>query len=147
MSSQGNAAKHRLDEKDYKLLELLRRDGRASYARLAEELGVSESAVRKRIARLRKLGIIKRFTLDYDVPDEVVALILVKTQPPIQVPEVSQKIVGHPRVDRVYEVTGEYDIVVVARARSTKDINEIIDYIRGIPGVAGTYTMIVLRTY
>ena len=122
----------RLDEKDYKLLELLRRDARAPYSRLAEELGISESAVRKRIARLKKLGVIKRFTLEYDVPDEVIALVLVRTQPPVQVPEVSRKIIEHSHVDRVYEVTGEYDIVVIARARSTKDINNIIDYIRSI---------------
>lgn len=137
----------RLDEKDYRLLELLRRDARAPYSRLAEELGISESAVRKRIARLRKLGVIKRFTLEYDLPDEVIALVLVRTQPPIQAPEVSRKIMEHSHVDRVYEVTGEYDIVVIARARSTKDINEIIDYIRSIKGVVGTYTMIVLRSY
>ncbi len=137
----------RLDDKDYKLLELLRRNAREPYSSLARELGLSESAVRKRIARLIKLGVIKRFTIDYDAPGELTAIILVKTQPPVQTYEVSKRILEHERVDRVYEVTGEYDIVVVARARLIKDINEIIDFIRGIRGVAGTYTMIVLRSY
>ncbi len=136
-----------LDRKDYKLLELLRRNARASYATLAKSLGLSESAVRKRIAKLTRLGVIKRFTIDYEVPGEIMALILVKTQPPIQTPEVSKKILENHMVDRVYEVTGEYDIVAVARARDASEINSIIEYIRSIPGVMSTYTMIVLRSY
>ncbi len=136
-----------LDERDYKLLELLRRDGRASYAKLARELGVTESAVRKRIARLKRLGVIRRFTLEYQAPGEVMAVILVKVQPPVQTPEISRRIMENTMVDRVYEVTGEYDIVVMARARSTDDLNNIIEYIRGIQGVTSTYTMIVLRSY
>lgn len=136
-----------LDRKDYKLLELLGRNARASYATLARSLGLSESAVRKRITKLTKLGVIKRFTIDYEVPGEIMALILVKTQPPIQTPEVSRKILENQMVDRVYEVTGEYDIVAVARARDASEINSIIEYIRSIPGVMSTYTMIVLRSY
>ena len=137
----------RLDERDYKLLELLRRDGRAPYASLARELGLTESAVRKRISRLKRLGVIRRFTIEYQAPGEVAALILVKVQPPINSREVSRRIMGNSMVDRVYEVTGEYDIVVMARARSTDDLNNIIDYIRSIEGVTSTYTMIVLRSY
>ena len=136
-----------IDEKDYKLLELLRRDARAPYSRLAAELKMSESAVRKRIAKLRRLGVIKRFTIEYDLPGEVIALVLVKTQPPTNLPEISKRIMEYPHVDKVFEVTGEYDIVVFARARSTRDINNIIDYIRSIRGVMSTYTMIVLRSY
>jgi DNA-binding Lrp family transcriptional regulator len=137
----------RIDEKDYKLIELLKRDARMPYSQLAAELGISESAVRKRIAKLKRLGVIRRFTIDYELPGEVIALILVKTQPPTETPKVSRRILAYPHVEKVFEVTGEYDIVVIARARSPRDINSIIDYIRSIEGVAGTYTMIVLRNY
>jgi len=50
-------------------------------------------------------------------------------------------------VDYVYEVTGEYDIIVVARASGVDMINKFIDEIRSIPGVVSTYTMVVLRTW
>lgn len=141
------AGQAKIDDKDYRLIELLKRNARMSYSQLAAELGISESAVRKRIAKLRRLGVIRRFTIDYELPGEIIALILVKTQPPTEMPEVSRKIMAYPHVDKVFEVTGEYDIVVIARARSAKDINDIIDYIRGIRGVVSTYTMIVLRSY
>ncbi|GAB6148771.1 HTH-type transcriptional regulator LysM [Stetteria hydrogenophila] len=141
------ARRQGLDERDYKLLELLRRNARASYASLARSLGLTESAVRKRIARLVKLGVIRRFTIDYEVEGEISALILVKTSPPSKTPDVAAAILENQAVERVYEVTGEYDIVAVARARGAQEVNAIIDYIRSIPGVASTYTMIVLRAH
>ena len=137
----------RLDDKDYKLIELLRRDSRTPISKLASELGLSESAVRKRLQKLISMGVIKRFTLEYEIEGEIKAIILVKTQPPTPVPNVSKRILENPSVEAVMEVTGEYDIVAIVKARDVKAVNEIIDYIRGIEGVAGTYTMIVLRSY
>jgi len=138
---------HGIDDKDYILLGLLKRNSRIPYSRIAEELGITESAVRKRLKRLIERGIIKRFTIDYSIPGELGALILVKTRSPKPVPEVSKVISSHHLVDKVVEVTGEYDIVAIARASSVSEINRLIDFIRGIDGVSETYTMIVLRSY
>jgi len=136
-----------LDETDLRMLELLRENARMSYARLAQELGLSESAIRKRMTKLLKLGVIKKFTIIYDTGSEVRAFILVRTQPPVSVPDVSKKILELKHVEAVYEVTGDYDILAVVRGESINDVNESIDYIRGIPGVAGTNSMIVLRQW
>jgi Lrp/AsnC family transcriptional regulator of lysine biosynthesis len=126
---------------------LLKENARMSYSRLAQALEISESAVRKRIAKLVKAGVIKRFTIEYELPNEVKALVLVKTQPPVPVPEVSKNIKRLEGAEIVYEVTGEYDIVVVMRSQGINSINRFIDEIRSIPGVVGTYTMIILRTW
>ncbi len=136
-----------LDEIDMRLLQLLRDNARMSYSRLAQELGLSESAVRKRLAKLIKMGVIKKFTIIYDTGNEIRAFILVRTQPPVSVPEVSEKILQMKHVEAVYEVTGDYDILVVVRGEAIKDVNESIDYIRSIPGVAATNSMIVLRQW
>ena len=55
-----------LDETDRRLLRLLLEDGRASYADLADAVGLSPPAVSDRIDRLRELGVIERFTVDID---------------------------------------------------------------------------------
>lgn len=136
-----------LDEVDLKLLRLLKENARTPYSKLAKELGISESAVRKRISRLIKTGIIKKMTIEYELENEVKAIILVKTQPPIPVPEVSKNILKIPGVEAVYELTGEYDILAIIRASGVEMINKFIDEIRTIPGVISTYTMIVLRTW
>ena len=136
-----------LDETDYKLLRLLRENARMSYSRLAQELGLSESAVRKRLSKLIKMGVIKKFTIIYDTGNEIRAFILVRTQPPVSVPEVSEKMLKLEHVEAVYEVTGDYDILVVVRGETIEDVNKTIDYIRAIPGVAATNSMIVLRQW
>jgi Lrp/AsnC family transcriptional regulator of lysine biosynthesis len=136
-----------IDDLDLKLLQLLKENARMSYSKLARELGISESAVRKRISKLLKSKVIKKITIEYELENEVKAIILVKTQPPTPVPEVSKNIMKIPGIDIVYEVTGEYDIIVVARATGVDMINKFIDEIRSIPGVVSTYTMIVLRTW
>ncbi|KSW11857.1 AsnC family transcriptional regulator [Pyrodictium occultum] len=136
-----------IDEIDMKLLRLLRDNARMSYVRLAQELGLSESAVRKRITKLIKTGVIKKFTIVYDTGSEIRAFILVRTQPPVSVPEVSKKILSLDLVEAVYEVTGDYDILVMVRGEKIDDVNKCIDYIRSIPGVSGTNSMIVLRQW
>ncbi|MCD6323884.1 MAG: Lrp/AsnC family transcriptional regulator [Desulfurococcales archaeon] len=137
----------KVDDIDLKLLTLLKSNSRMSYARLADELGLSESAVRKRIGRLRKLGIIKRFTIDYTLPHEVRAIILVKTTPPTPVPEVARKVAEIDGVDVAYEVTGEIDIVAVATKSDISGINDIIDQIRNVEGVVSSNTMIILNDW
>ncbi|MEM1541628.1 MAG: HTH-type transcriptional regulator LysM [Ignisphaera sp.] len=136
-----------IDDIDLKLLQLLKENARTSYSKLARELGISEGAVRKRISKLVKNGVIKKMTIEYELENEVKAVILVKTQPPTPVPDVSKNIRRIVGVDLVYEVTGEYDIIVIARATGVDTINRFIDEIRSIPGVVSTYTMIVLRTW
>jgi Lrp/AsnC family transcriptional regulator of lysine biosynthesis len=137
----------RLDLKDYRLIDILRKDGRAPYSRIAEQLGLSEAAVRKRIRKLVEKGVIVRFTIDYKIPGESTAIIFVKTTPPTPTPLIAQRILELELVDRVYEVTGDYDIMAIVKASSVDDINSVIDYIRGLEGVTGTHTIVSLRIH
>ena len=136
-----------LDSKDQTLLQLLSENSRMPYSRLAEELGLSEAAVRKRIQKLIKLGIIRKFTLEYSTGSEVEALILTKVSPPKPVPEVAKQVKMITDVVKVYEIAGIYDIVAYVRSTSIAGINRVIDKIRAIKGVAETNTMMILRTW
>ncbi|MEM0014896.1 MAG: HTH-type transcriptional regulator LysM [Zestosphaera sp.] len=136
-----------LDETDLKILSVLRMNSRTSYAEMAKELGLSESAIRKRIRRLTRLGVIRRFTIDYSISSEVRALILVKTQPPTPVPEVARNLMKVTCTDRVYEVTGEYDIVVASITTDIPSLNKCIDEIRSAKGVTSTNSMVVLKMW
>ncbi|MEB3755279.1 MAG: Lrp/AsnC family transcriptional regulator [Desulfurococcales archaeon] len=136
-----------LDEKDYRLIDILRKDGRAPYNRIAKELGLSEAAVRKRIRKLVEKGVILRFTIDYKIPGESIAIVFVKTSPPTPTSVIAARILGLDLVDRVYEVTGDYDIAAIVKASSIDDINRVIDYVRSLDGVTGTHTIVVLRIH
>lgn len=55
-----------LDEKDRRIIEVLKNNARTSYTEIAKILGLSDVAVLKRIRRLEQLGIIKRYTIVLD---------------------------------------------------------------------------------
>jgi len=136
-----------LDKTDLAIIEILRKNARTPYTEIAKTLRLSEAAIRKRIDKLIRLGVIKRFTIDVTLESEIKAIILVKVNPPTPVSEVSKKIIKFNGVDVVYEITGDYDLAVIVHSKNVLEINKYIDMIRDIKGVAGTNTMVVLKAW
>lgn len=136
-----------LDEIDLKILSILKEDGRAPFTKIANELGLSEAAVRKRVERLKSEGIIKKFTIDVDVGESIQALIMVTVSPSYPNPAVAQAIKKIEGIEKVFEVAGEVDVIAIASGKSIQEINKHIDDIRRIEGVAKTSSMIVLRSW
>ncbi len=137
--------KYYVDETDKKILEMLKRNARTPYTYIAKELNLSEAAIRKRINRLIRYRIIRRFTIEYSLENEIRAVVLIKVLPQHSTPDISAKIARLHGVDHVYEITGDYDILVVLRGDSITALNNIVDEIRSIRGVGDTNTMIVLN--
>lgn len=136
-----------IDEIDAKLLSLLKQNSRATLGEIATQLDISKTAVKKRLERLVQQGVIKRFTIEYSLTDEVKVLILVKVMPGHNVPEVAEKIYNMKMAESIYEVTGDYDIAVIARLPNINMVNDLIDRIRSVEGVATTNTHIVLKSW
>ncbi len=138
---------HSIDDSDLKILEILKKNARTPYTLIAKELKVSEAAVRKRIEKLVRQGIIKRFTIEYELENEIRAVVMVQSTPQIPTSEISKKIAKIQGVEVVYETTGDYDILVIVRGTNITSINRTIDEIRSIQGVVGTNSTIILRTW
>jgi len=134
-----------LDELDRRIIELMRRDARRSYQSIGRELGVSEGTVRKRVKRLIKSGVIKRFTIEVERPQQVQAISMVSVDPSVPTPTVAEKLARLRGVERVYEVTGQYDALVIITLNSMTELNRCIEEIRMIQGVRDTNTAMVLR--
>lgn len=136
-----------IDEVDAKLLSILKQNSRATLGEIATQLGISKTAVKKRLEKLVQQGVIKKFTVEYSLTDEVKVLILVKVMPGHNVPEVAEKIYNMKMAESIYEVTGDYDIAVIARLPNINMVNDLIDKIRSVQGVATTNTHIVLKSW
>jgi Transcriptional regulators len=134
-----------MDEIDLKLLELLKDDGRASYIDLGKQLNLSEAAVRRRVKKLVDDGVIKKFTIEIKERERAMALTLLSTSPNIPTYEVASNISKIKGVEKVYEITGQYDIAVLISAPSIAEVNKVIDEIRKANGVINTNTVIILR--
>ena len=134
-----------MDDRDEKILELLKDDGRASYMDIGKRVGLSEGAVRKRIKAMVESGTISKFTVQLGFTKGAKALTLVSVNPRLPTSVVSENLKKIPGVEIVYEVTGQYDIAAVISTFNVADVNQCVEEIRTVKGVSNTNTMIVLR--
>ena len=134
------------DEIDEKILDLLEENSRMTYVEIGNLVGLSEGAVRNRIQSLVNDNVIKRFTIEKSIKMGVRALTMIAVEPGVPTFEVSKKVHDLDGVEQIYEVTGEYDIVMVSHGSNIESINKVIEDIRKINGVEKTNTIIVLRT-
>jgi DNA-binding Lrp family transcriptional regulator len=134
------------DEIDERILRLLEENSRMTYVEIGRTVGLSEGAVRNRVQALVSEGVIKRFTIERSSTHGVRALTMIAVNPGRPTYEVSKLVNQLAGVERIYEVTGEYDIVMVSSGSSIEGINKVIEDVRKIEGVEKTNTIIVLRT-
>lgn len=73
------------------------------------------------------------------------AVVLVSMDSGHDTASASEEMARMPGARTVYEITGQYDILVVLEAESIPAINDAIDGLRRMSGVADTNTTIILR--
>lgn len=134
------------DEIDEKILRILQVDARRAFVDIATEIGLSESAVRRRVKNLVDRAIIKRFTIELGASDKTSAITLISVASSADTSAVSTRLMELNGVKVVYEITGQYDIAAIIAAPAIVDINRCIDDIRKIDGVSDTDTVIILKT-
>jgi len=135
-----------VDKIDERIIGLLKENSRMTYVDIGNGVGLSEGAVRNRVQSLVSSGVIRRFTVEVTPSMRVRALVMISVSPNIPTLKISEKVEKLPGMERIYEVTGEYDIVSVVSSASIEGINQCIEDIRKIDGVVKTNTVIVLRT-
>jgi DNA-binding Lrp family transcriptional regulator len=135
-----------VDETDEKIIHILQADSRKAFVEIANEIGLSESAVRRRVKNLVDRMIIKRFTIELGANDKTSAITLISVASTADTSAVSNQLMNLNGVKVVYEITGQYDIAAIISAPAIVDINKCIDDIRKIEGVSDTDTVIILKT-
>jgi Lrp/AsnC family transcriptional regulator, regulator for asnA, asnC and gidA len=135
-----------LDETDENIIRILQADSRRAFVDIANDIGLSESAVRRRVKNLVDRNIIKRFTIELGISDKTSAITLISVASTADTSDVSDQLMKLKGVKVVYEITGQYDIAAIITAPAIPDINKSIDDIRKIDGVSDTDTVIILKT-
>ena len=134
------------DKTDEKILEFLQKDSRESFVEIGKKLKMSESAVRRRVKNMVDNGTNEKFTVQVGEANSTSAIVLISVDSSVDTAKVSTKLTKLSDVKTVYEITGQYDISVIARAQNITEINKCIDDLRKIPGVIDTNTVIILKT-
>jgi DNA-binding Lrp family transcriptional regulator len=130
-----------MDKKNEKILELLKKDGRASYTQIAQELDVSEGTVRNRVQKMKENEVIERFTVETSgLGSEAVVMVKLETGRDIE-----NVLAEFPKGIEIKEVAGEYDLILEIERESNPEINSVLDEVRSIEGVDSTETFMVLN--
>ena len=137
-----------LDATDRDLLAALLEDARISQRGLAKRVGVAQGTITNRLRRLEEMGIIKGYTVLLDAESigwtmTVITGLIIQKGSMI---DVQQQIAADPRVFAVYDVTGDYDSMVLARVRGRKDLDDLTKTVFTLQGVQRSFTQVVLNT-
>jgi len=133
-----------LDDKDRKILDLLRRDARLPLKALAAKVGLARSSLRDRLARLEADGTIRGYHADIAASAAGVSAYLfirLKRTPAL---DLIAALRAMPEVRACASLTGDVDLLVELAAPSTDHINAVRDRISGHDAVADLTTSIVL---
>lgn len=137
-----------LDEIDKKIIKVLEDDARTSLRKISELVKVSLGTVSNRVKKMEENGVIKGYSVILD-PDQIGWELNVVIGLRIQkgrLIEIQEKIAKDSRVHGVYDVTGDFDSMVIARAKNRKDLDDLSKNVLSIDGVERSITHLVLNT-
>ncbi|MDQ1485692.1 MAG: Lrp/AsnC family transcriptional regulator, regulator for asnA, asnC and gidA [Actinomycetota bacterium] len=135
-----------LDDVSKSIIEQLQEDGRRSYAMIAHAVGLSEAAVRQRVQRLLKSGVIQIVAvtdpLQLGFPRQ--AMIGIRAEGDIEA--VADELEKLPEVDYVVITAGSFDLLVETVCEDDDHLLELLNTrIRAIPTVRSTETFVYLK--
>ena len=135
-----------LDPPNRAIIEALQRDGRQPYGSIAQAVGLSEAAVRRRVQRLREAGIMQivAVTDPLQLGFTRQAMIGISVEGDVRV--VAEKLSALPEVDYVVMCAGSFDLLAEVVCEDDERLLEVLnDSVRSIPGVRATETFLYLK--
>lgn len=136
-----------MDDLDQRIVAVLLRDGRATYAEIGNEVGLSAPAIKRRVDRLRASGAIRGFTALVDPAAlgwTTEAYVEVYCRGTVSPEELRQGLQRVPEVVGACTVTGSADALVHMLAADVRQLEQAMERIRDEPGVDHTKSVIVL---
>ena len=137
-----------ISDKDSELLTQLSKNGKASQRELAKETGVALGTVNAHIKKLEKNKIIRGYLADID-PEKVGFNLTANINLRIKkgtLMDVQASIANHSRVFGVYDVTGEWDSLILARFKNREEMDNFIKTTLSQEHIERTSTSLVLNT-
>lgn len=136
-----------LDEFDREIIRLLQQDGRMPFLTIANQLGLAEGTVRRRVAKLLDESLLKIVGIanPFKVGLQTVAIVGLKVDRG-KIEPIARKLAALTEVRYVALSTGNYDLVIeVVVASNDELLTFLVDTLREIAGINNTGTSVVLK--
>lgn len=135
------------DELDRKIVQALNRSARKSYREIAKEVGTSVTSVIHRIKKFEENGAIKGYipVVDQEYFGLSLTAIIALRISRGKLLDLQQKIAEDSRIVAVYDVTGDWDSVIIGYFHDRHDLNDFIKNLLVLENVDRSVTHIVLN--
>jgi len=136
-----------IDDLGRKIIRVLNEDARKSYREMAKQLGISVTAVINRIKKFEDMGVIKGYIPVVNREHfgiKLTALIALRLRQG-NLLEIQKQIAKDDRIVGVYDITGEWDSLIIGYFKDRKDLNDFIKSLLLKNSVDRSITHIVLN--
>lgn len=139
-----------LDQIDFKILNMVRADGRISLTAMSRKLGLSKSAVKYRLDRLIELRVVRSFfaLVDAGVYGIKLSVVFDLTVEPKIIQDVAVRLSALNEVIRVYELTNSPELHVHALFTDNEQLEQFIrNKLYTIGGIRAIKTGMIMKRY
>ena len=137
----------KIDELDLRILSLLQEDCRLSFNKIANKLGVSVGTAFNHVKSLEKIGVLKGYTavLDSSKLGYSLTVIIMIQAEGTYLTDVENEIAKTSNVVALYDITGDYDAVAIAKFKDRASLNIFIKNLLSLPHLKRTLTNVALN--
>ncbi len=136
-----------IEDIDLRILSLLQEDCRLSFNKIAKKLGISVGTAFNHVKNLEKKGIIEGYTLMLDSSKlgyGLTVIVMIQAEGSF-LTDVENEISKSANTLAVYDITGDYDAVAIAKFKDRASLNAFIKNLLALPHIKRTVTHIVLN--
>jgi len=138
-----------VDDVDRRIVALLRENARRSYQDIGRVVHLTAPAVKRRVDRLERDGVILGYTAIIDPPVfgwHAEAFVDLYCEGKVSGEAIKRAVRSEPRVVSAHTVAGEASALLHVMAQDTKDLEQVLERIRATDGITRTVTEVVLST-
>ncbi len=127
----------KIDLIDLKILEELKRNSRISFNDISKKIDKTEATVRRRVKKLLDEGIIKRFTVEYNIDTKQKISATVKIIPDFkEVKRILRELSEVDEITNIWRLSGDCGLLLKVDIPSIEEFNPLIeDKISQIQGI------------
>lgn len=134
-----------MDTTDYKIIEILQKEGRISMKDLGKIVGLTSPAVSERVKRLEEAGVIQGYKaiINPNALGRVIKAFINISLPNNKYKEFIQSAHKDPRIVECHHITGDDCLVLKVIVKNMYELENVIDSIKE---VGSTKTNVILST-
>ena len=129
-----------MDSIDLKILEELKSDGRKSFNDIAQVVGKTEATVRRRVRALEDDGVIRKYTIEYNIDSKPKTRATVKIEPDFkEIKSIMKELIQIEEITDIWRLSGDCGLFIKVEIPSIEQFNPLIE--EKISQIAGVKIM------